>query len=221
MDVKDCTDPDKDVLESDWHVAVFQAAQAAKARGDLPNSLELLLQKMREAKIDWKAILRRFMQTFCSSDYSWKRPNRRYLSFGMYLPALQSEQMGPLVIGWDTSGSTLHKQQEFAAEVAEIISEIKPERTYVVYNDARAQRVEEFGPDDQIEFHPQGGGGTNFIPVFDWIEKSMVDPSCLVFFTDLDGRFPAKEPDYPVLWLDCEGRCVAPFGEVVRMDKEG
>ena len=43
-------------------------------------------------------------------------------------------------------------------------------------------------------------------------------PVCVVYLTDLDGSFPAKEPDYPVLWCVPPGvnaNRKIPFGEIV------
>lgn len=39
-------------------------------------------------------------------------------------------------------------------------------------------------------------------------------PTCLIYFTDLEGTFPKEEPDYPVLWINI-GRTIIkpPFGE--------
>jgi hypothetical protein len=43
-------------------------------------------------------------------------------------------------------------------------------------------------------------------------------PVCAVYLTDLDGSFPAKEPEYPVLWCVPPGMNAnrkVPFGEIV------
>ena len=62
----------------------------------------------------------------------------------------------------------------------------------------------------------KGGGGTSFIPVFEYIEKNDLRPDALIYLTDLAGRFPEHEPDFPVIWgAICEG--TAPFGKVVRI----
>ncbi|MBK7026150.1 MAG: hypothetical protein IPH40_03950 [Polaromonas sp.] len=46
-----------------------------------------------------------------------------------------------------------------------------------------------------------GGGGTSFTPVFDWIGKSGRKPDSLVYFTDAVGAFQSMLPDTPVMWL--------------------
>ncbi len=215
-EVEQCFDEDVEALEAEWEVATFQAAQAAMARGELPGGLKYMVDKLREQKVDWKAALLRFMQMVASADYSWKQPNRRYVPLGIYLPALRSESMPPVVIGWDTSMSTYEHQEQFATELDAAIRETKPERTHVVYCDAKVQRVDEFGPDDTINFDPPGGGGTDFRPVFEWVEREGIEPACLIFFTDLDGPAPQIEPGYPVLWC-CVNKQRGPWGETINL----
>ena len=62
-----------------------------------------------------------------------------------------------------------------------------------------------------------GGGGTNFVPVFDWIERQDVTPELLVYFTDAEGRFPEHEPGYPVIWL-VKGKEKTPWGQRIQLN---
>lgn len=217
-EVRDCTEEDAATQEAEWQVAVIQAAQAAKAQGKLPAGIERLVDEIRRPKIDWKAALRRFVQTCAKSDYSWTQPNRRYIASGIYLPALRSEQMPPVVFGGDMSGSRDYDEAraECTAEMISIFDEMKPEKLYVSWFDTEVQHVDEFEPGDIVEFHPKGGGGTDFRCLFDWIEKREIEPACLVVLTDLMGTFPQREPSYPVLWISTTD-IIAPFGETLRL----
>ena len=62
-----------------------------------------------------------------------------------------------------------------------------------------------------------GGGGTSFVPVFEWIERQGGRPDSLVYFTDAVGEFPKKAPDYPVLWL-VKGGAPVPFGRRIQLN---
>jgi|ERR1700694_4557922 len=78
------------------------------------------------------------------------------------------------------------------------------------------QSVQEFGPSDPITLEPKGGGGTDFRPVFDWVEANDIRPACLIYLTDLCcSSYPAL-PDYPVLWVT-DSRRAAPFGETLQI----
>ena len=153
-------------------------------------------------KVDWRDVLRRYLSAAAKSDYAWTPPNRRHIARGLYLPSLRSETLGPVVVAVDTSGSiddgTL---AAFAAEITAILDEAAPEAIHVVYCDAAVAGTERFEPGDAIRLTPQGGGGTAFRPVFDWIARSDIQPVCAIYLTDLDGDDFGPAPDYPVLWV--------------------
>jgi predicted metal-dependent peptidase len=206
-------------LQAEWKIAAIGAAQIAKAQGHLPKALENLLLEALEPKVDWAAETRRFMQQITQNDYSWAKRNIRYTSGGIFLPALHSSKLGPIVIGSDTSGSmwTSEVQSRVKSEMNAIISESQPEITYAVHCDSKVRKVDAIGPDDEFKFQPKGGGGTDFRPVFDWVEKEEIEPACLIYLTDGEGYYPEEPPPYPVLW-GMTGKYIAPFGESVRIE---
>lgn len=204
----------------EWQLAVSQAAQLAKSQGTLPGSLARLVQDIISPRVDWRSLLRRFIEQTAKTDYSWNPPNRRYIHAGIYLPSLHSEQVRPMTIAVDTSGSVDEPQlAQFAAEITAIVEETKTE-CRVIYCDSGIRGEEAFTPDDlPITLHAVGGGGTDFRPAFDLVDKSGELPSCLIYLTDLEcHRFPDREPDYPVLWASWGSVDRAPWGEVVKLD---
>lgn len=207
-----------DTLKSDWEVATLQAAQAAKMMGKLPAGLEQLISHIKNPRVDWKPILRRFMQECAKSDYNWRMPNRRYIASGMYLPSLRSESMPPIVWAMDSSGSCwdAETQTRFASELTSVVEECRPEKVYAPYCDTKVHKpVRVFEPGEPLEFRIKGGGGTNFRPLFQWIEDENIEPACLIFNTDTDGNFPDHAPTYPVLWASTVKNPSVPFGEVI------
>lgn len=209
-------------LEEDWKLAVVQAAMAAKSQGNLPAGMEMLLDEIRKPKIDWKAALRRFVQAMVRNDYSWRKPEPRYLPLGIYLPSMVSEGMiGEVVIGVDASGSVWDKktQEEFGAEMNSIMEESKPERVHVIYFDAKVQSVKTYERGEEIQIKPKGGGGTDFRCIFTWMKKNDITPCCLIVLTDLMGDFPKHAPEFPVLWATIYDG-IAPFGEVIRIQED-
>jgi predicted metal-dependent peptidase len=203
-------------IEAEWKIATVEAAQAEKLKqGRLPGNLERLLDEVVRPRVDWRSCLWRFVQRSAKNDYSWRKPSRRYTSGGIIMPSLHSEQMPPIVIAIDTSGSIGGEElKQFLAEVSAIHGWAHPERTYVLSIDAAVNAVDEFGPNDSLDIRLRGGGGTDFRPAFDWVEKQGIEPACMIYLTDTYGTFPAKEPDYPVLWaVTAQKEC--PFGETV------
>jgi len=63
----------------------------------------------------------------------------------------------------------------------------------------------------------QGGGGTDFRPIFDWITRQGREPDLLLYFTDAMGDFPAHEPPFPVFWL-VKGKEAVPWGQRIQLN---
>ena len=211
--------------EQETKIAVTQAAQAAKVQGKLPAGIERIVKDLLAAKVDWREILRRFVMSHAKNDYSWTPPNRRYVHQGLYLPSLRSDELGPVVILDDTSGSMDQEaHQRCASEISGVL-EAYDTSVYVVYVDTRVAGYEVFKREDlPLVINSKGGGGTDFRPGFEWIREQGIDPSCVIYMTDLECSSYPSEPGYPVLWAHISGgygrerEYKVPFGEVVKVD---
>ena len=221
-EVRDAPSPQGDEApgmdEGDWRQAVAEAALTAKARGEYGANVERIVQQTQTSKVDWPSVLRRFVSEAAQADYSWRAPNTRFLASGMYLPAIQADGLGHMVVAIDTSGSVDETQlAQMESEVRAIVGEAQPSRTTVLYCDTRINGVDHFDQGEPVTLTLRGGGGTDFRPVFNWVEVEGERPACLVYLTDLMGTFPRLAPDYPVLWVDTSiWDQSAPWGEVVR-----
>lgn len=220
--VLDAQDPVQDNAE--WQMAVKQAAQAAKAMGNLPAELQRLTQEANRPRFDWRSLLLRFAQDQAKSDYSWKAPNRRYIQQGLYLPQIDDTQMGDMLIAIDSSGSISDEiMRKFLGVIEGVADQVKPRNIKVVICDAKVHKVHTFERDEPIEgVELMGGGGTNFCPVFDLIDEDDDKPACVMYLTDGYGRFPEEPCEVPTLWVMTD-EVIAPWGETVRLetDEEG
>ena len=155
------------------------------------------------------------------SDYTWSPPNRRYIYSGLYLPSVHREGIGQLVVALDTSSSIRQQElEEFAAEISAISDQAQPEAIRVLYCDEVVNSTQEFRYSEPIKLEPMGGGGTNFRPVFEWVDAQNLSPACLIYLTDLEcDSYPDTVPSYPVLWVT-NSRRTAPFGETLRITTE-
>ena len=206
-------------LESDWKVAAEQAAQIADSCGKSDSNIKREIERLRQAKIDWRAVLQEFVQSNTDRRYSWTKPNRRFVGSGIYLPSLIPDGVGEIVVAVDTSGSIQQDQlEQFSAEVFAAAEIARPETIHVVYCNTRVTDTETFTPDAMPDkLSARGGGGTRFQPVFDWVDDQGIDPACLVYLTDLQcGDWP-DTPAYPVLWVSTSNdpEKVAPIGETI------
>jgi predicted metal-dependent peptidase len=69
-----------------WPHAIVEAAQFAKMRGKLPAGIEEMVDGIIHPKVNWKQIIRSAMTTAKKTDWTFRRPNRRYAHTGMTLP---------------------------------------------------------------------------------------------------------------------------------------
>ena len=205
---------------AEWKVRVAQAAQAAKMMGKMSAGLERFVGTVLKAKIDWREVLKSFVERCKDDTRSWARPNRRFLAQGLYLPTSSGEAIGELVVAVDCSGSIGQDElDQFAAEVLTIKEDSNPTCIHVIYFDYEVSHYEKFTRDDELHIEPHGGGGTAFSPVFAYIEEHGIDPIACVFLTDLYCDDYGDEPSYPVLWIAIDkDKTDAPFGEVVVMN---
>lgn len=202
------TEPDDDVelerIEREVADTIIRAAMASKASdrpGTVPGEIELFLDKMLKPKLPWHRILFNILSEYDQSDYSYRRPNRRYLP-DYYLPSLHSESMGEFAVAVDISGSAVVYFDQFISEIYAIHTKLNPSATQVISFDTLIQNeytIEE--AKDIVGLTLKGGGGTDITPVFEWTEKNK--PKTLITFTDgcfeLDNsRIPRG---IPVFWI--------------------
>jgi predicted metal-dependent peptidase len=221
---------EKEQLEQQWQRHLAAAAQRAREAGKLAGALARLTEAALAPKVSWRALLAQYLTQLARDDYSYQRPHRRGDHGGLdglgglggeaILPSLRS-RAGELVVALDISGSV--GDEDLAQFVAELnaIKGALPVRVSLLACDAA------LAPDAPWCFDPwqtielprkfQGGGGTDFWPVFAWVEEQGLRPDALIYFTDADGQFPAAEPDYPVLWL-IKGNKPVPWGRRVRLN---
>lgn len=203
--------------EAEWKVRVAQAAQAAKMMGKMSAGMQRLVDDVLQPKVDWREVLRKFVEKCKSDQRSWARPNRRFLSQGLFLPSVSGESLGEIAIAVDCSGSIDQETiSQFAAEIRTIKEDGNPSKIHVVYFDSEVSHYESYGKDDDLDIKPHGGGGTAFSPVFAYFAEHDIDPVACVFLTDLCCNDFGDQPQYPVLWVSTD-EGTAPFGEVVLM----
>ncbi len=204
--------------QAEWKVKVAQAAQSAKMMGKMSAGLERLVDEILKPKVDWRDVLQRFVVKCRSDQRSWARPNRRFLSQGLYLPSVSGESLGEIAFAVDCSGSIDQDEiNQFASEITTVWQDQRPTKVHVIYFDSEVSHYDEFEQEDEPVVKPHGGGGTAFSPVFKYMMEHGIEPVACIFLTDLCCDDFGDAPDYPVLWVSTHDD-KAPFGEVVMME---
>lgn len=199
--------------------AVVQAANIAKARGKMPGHLQHLLDQLAPPSKDWRQELDEFVTATCTSDYSWARPNRMYVTQGVYLPGLASvDQMGALAVVIDTSGSVSNDElRQYFGDLCAAVEAVNPLALHMVYVDSDVSHTESFDNPRDAEVRAVaarlGGGGTDMTVGLDWVDDNVPDVAAAIVFTDGGTPF-GSERQYPVLWA-ISGRTEAPWGRTI------
>ena len=190
--------------------------------GTIPGEISRILENTISPKLPWNVIFQNLLFAHARDNYTWSRPNRRYLPT-TYLPSAYSEGMGKFALAVDSSGSV--SREEFAYFIAEtsIIHEtLKPELISVISFDTELSPIQEVTEATNIlnDLEFKGGGGTDIGPVLEWAIEN--EPEILVIFTDGDFSIPRntdKYPTCPIIWLIHNNKYFnAPVGDVVHYE---
>ena len=201
--------------EREWKLAASQAAQFAPA-GSGKGMFQDTLKAANEAVLDWGEIMLQWLTQTTHEDYSYARPNKRFVAKDMYLPSRHSEDLSPWLFIIDVSGSHMRAAPKAIAEVERAMNDLTPEWVDVIFHDDYVlDEPLRFEPGDEVEVDIPHGGGTSFAPVCDWIAQSEEEYSAIIWFTDLEtwDWDDCQAPDQPLIWVDWYGKLKPQFGD--------
>lgn len=204
--------------------AVDQAArQGDILAGKLDGKTGRDIGAIPEPQVDWREQLQEFVQSVCSGRDSstWRRPNRRWLADGLYMPTPFSESIGPVVIGVDTSGSIGPEMlNAFLSEIVKITETMPPERIHLLYWDSHVAGEEVYVPGEYESLatstKPAGGGGTDPNCVKQFVDEMGTKPELVLMLTD--GFIFGDWPDFnePTLWVSTSTN-KSPYGKTIHI----
>lgn len=203
--------------------AIAAAANAAKLMGKLPAGLERVLQKLLTPTVDWREHVRSLlMRKAGSGGYDFQKADEELIVRDIYAPQRSGHGIGTVICAVDTSGSIGQAEYDlFFGNVAGMIDDLKPRELYLIACDAQVHSFDQLGNAmDLASYKLKGGGGTDFRPVFDEIEKRGLKPDALIFLTDGLGTFPEHAPDWHTIWGSIYEPARYPWGDVVQVPKQ-
>lgn len=199
------------------------AEMAGQMPGELGADLQRLIDSITKPAIPWQRVLQRFFNAMNKSDFSWRRPNRRYQHMGIYLPSMYSPAMGPVDFAWDVSGSitdTIFKY--FVSETHFVLKKFNPEFINVMQWDHKLERTDKVRTArDLLKLTMVGGGGTQADEVIAAYAKN--NSQALIVLTDgYVNTHHIPNPGKPVIWCVYHNRGFKPlWGQVVHFSMPG
>lgn len=199
---REISDKEKSEKENEWKNRVEEAYVSSKMKGEVPLGVERLIGKLHESKINWKDMLYRHITQAIPYDFSYRKPNKKSISYGYYVPDVMKEKI-EVVVCIDTSGSI--GQEELNDFLSEIIGIAKAFRNRLSIRvlchdiEVHTDYLVENGNIDKIkQVEIKGGGGTSHKPILDLLKNKYGNTKFAVFFTDMESDLQEiKLNDYP------------------------
>jgi predicted metal-dependent peptidase len=186
---------------------------AGRMGAKVPRAISDLL----EPKVDWRDALRDFITSAIKGkdEFTWRKMNKRHMVNDIYLPSMENETIGELVVAIDTSGSIGSEQiTEFATELVSICELCSPDKVRVLWWDTDVHGEQVFEGDyANIAglLKPMGGGGTHVSCVNHYINEQKINAECVIVFTDgyVESDI-AWNISSPTLWMVTECKSFEP-----------
>jgi len=167
--------------------AIIAAAQSAEA-GTLPKGVERLVKQATNPVMPWRELLQTNLTSAIRNDYSWMRPSRRGWHMDAVMPGMTPGEEIDVTIAIDMSGSISdHQAQQFLGEISGMMAAFDGYKVHVFCFDTEIYNPADYTSEnmDTIdEYNPQGGGGTDFDAIFDYLKREAIEPKRLIVFTD-------------------------------------
>lgn len=201
--------------------AVCESYATAKSQGKMPSGMERIIVGHLKPKVNWLQALRQKLRFGASRlqprDTTWMQPNRRFLGASYVFPSTIGPESPKIAFAVDTSGSMSEQDLKQAIGEVEDIRKKFGARVYFMDCDAGVYESRWLMPHEKLP-QLQGGGGTDFAPVFEHLISKRIKPDYCVFFTDGYGNF-GNDPSshFKVLWVITNQSVTPPFGDVVRV----
>ena len=219
--------------EADWQT-ISQRMQVdmetfGKKRGDLPGALTQNLLAVNRERYDYTGFLKKFAVMGEAMKINDDEFDYIFYTYGLQLyekmPLIEPleykdiKAIKEFVIAIDTSGSTSGELvQKFVQKTYNILrsteSFFSKINLHIIQCDADIQEDKKITCQEDFDEYLKtmkirGLGGTDFRPVFEYVEKLRADQEFtnlkgLIYFTDGYGVFPAKKPDYDTAFVFVE-----------------
>ena len=225
------TQEDPGQMKEQWYQWMQDACQSLSIRdpdnscGTLPAFAKRWFDDLRHPKTDWRTLLNDFVQEEVT-DYSFTPPDRRFDDSPFFLPDFNvpEEKVENILFMIDTSGSMSGEMISAAfSEIKGAVDQFDGHlRGWLGFFDAEVIPPRPFEDVDSLKkIAPQGGGGTSFSVIFEYVTAHMQQepPSSIIILTDGYADFPRESAamGIPVLWLLNNEEITPPWGRIARV----
>ena len=214
----------KRMIDATDLIATLKENTDIKTNGKIPAFMEVILKELKKSRLDWKTILQNFIQEDIV-DYSFMPPDRRFDESAFFLPDFneKDDSVKNILFMIDTSGSMTDEMiTEAFSEIKGAIDQFDGKLSGKLgFFDAQVYKPVDFDDvDDLLKIRPRGRGGTDFLPVFNYVNYAMdEEPAEIIIMTDGYAPIPDEKMSngIPVLWLINNEEVTPEWGKIARM----
>jgi len=186
----------KDELEKNapnWRKIMNDSLEVAKRIGNMPAGLERLVEDLVEPQLSWKEILAQFITRSIPFNFHWRKPSRKSISAGFYMPSVQKEEIDVCMVV-DTSGSMSDIElRECMSEVLGLLRTFEQVKITLFSCDTQLSEASKISSEYDIQTtRLVGGGGTTYRPIFKLIKEHELDTKVLIYLGDMYAEFPSQ-----------------------------
>ena len=168
--------------------AMLAAAAASDGAGNLPAGVKRILQDLTAPKMSWRELLRMQLESTLKSDYTWMRAGRKGWHMDAIMPGQKPDELIDIAVMIDASGSIdANMLRDFISETQGIMEQFQSYKIHVGTFDTRVYNTVQYDSenlDSMADYEVEGGGGTDFDCIFDYLKEEQIEPKRLVVFTD-------------------------------------
>jgi predicted metal-dependent peptidase len=168
--------------------AMLAAAAASDGAGNLPAGVRRILQDLTAPKMSWRELLRMQLESTLKSDYTWMRAGRKGWHMDAIMPGQKPDELIDIAVMIDASGSIdPNMLRDFISETQGIMEQFQSYKIHVGTFDTRVYNAVQYDSenlDSMLDYEVEGGGGTDFDCIFDYLKEEQIEPKRLVVFTD-------------------------------------
>jgi predicted metal-dependent peptidase len=168
--------------------AMLAAAAASDGAGNLPAGVRRILQDLTAPKMSWRELLRMQLESTLKSDYTWMRAGRKGWHMDAIMPGQKPDELIDIAVMIDASGSIdPNMLRDFISETQGIMEQFQSYKIHVGTFDTRVYNTVQYDSenlDSMADYEVEGGGGTDFDCIFEYLKEEQIEPKRLVVFTD-------------------------------------
>lgn len=206
---------------------LMEESPGGKGRGTVPLLAKRVIEQLTNPVLDWRTILNEFVQEEIT-DYSFTPPDKRMEDSPFFLPDFNQmdDSVKNILFMIDTSASMSNKEvTECYSEIYGAIQQFDGKlEGKLGFFDAAVVEPTPFTSEEEFKIiRPEGGGGTSFDIIFQYVSRKMQDdpPVSIVILTDGGAPFPPESAanGIPVLWIINNEVVTPPYGKIARILK--